>query len=314
MVEESSAGASVAVVVSLYNPPNDLPARAARWLTEVGPVVAVDDGSRKADSHSVLQALDAAGVQVLRNGTNQGIAHSLNRGISFARSHFSPGWFLTMDQDSDMPRGYMESAFAEYGELRTTGRIGMICPGKLNGVQMELLSKYSTIEECFDPICSGSLVKDEMLRDIGGFREDFFIDVVDSEFNARARSRGWVLMMAHDCNLIHSLGTARPMRVLGWHVRLPSRKLYVHYHAPFRLYYMSRNTLVLCSQYFRNQPTWTARRLFIQVEMDCVRLAFGPDRRKHLRALLRGGWDAVRHRSGPIDPDLARRIHVNHSS
>lgn len=160
---------------------------------------------------------------------------------------------------------------------------------------------------------SGTLMRVEMIRAIGWLDESLFIDAVDSDYNARARRHGWVLLAAKGCDLNHTLGTARPMTVLGHRAHYRSRALSIYYHPPFRVYYLTRNNVVLARRYFWNQPLWIVRRIAMELEGHIVRFTFGPDRRENLVAVGHGVVDGLTGRTGRIDPVLLDRIAVHHS-
>lgn len=298
----------IGVVVSMFAPPAELVERAVRWSEQIGPVVAVDDGSPRKQALPVLRALDAAGIHVLVNRYNAGIAHSLNAGVSWLREHHDPRWILTMDQDSDFGPDYGKQAMEALAAVDCPDQVGMICPESLDGVAVHRTEGPHGEREIFDPIQSGAFVRAAMIDRIGPLREDFFIDCVDSEFNARAREDGWLLLAGEGLDLHHSLGEARPMRLLGWHVRIPSRKLYVHSHAPFRVYYMTRNSLVMARRFARSQPRWVLRRVANEAVAHAVRFSYGPRRRANFLAFRRGFADGLRGRMGRIPTELEEAL------
>lgn len=301
----------VAVVVSLLNPPDDLPARVARWIAEVGPVVAVDDGSPADRVAPVLRELTGVGAHVLENRRNLGIAHSLNVGIAWVRAHHDPQWILTMDQDSDLDAGYVRAAFEAADTVPEPDRVGLLGAATLNGLPSPTQQGTSGVTELFDPIASGTLTRVEVFDEVGGFDERLFIDSVDSDFNARARRAGWILLRAPGCDLRHALGLSLPIRVLGRPVRVGGRERHVQYHAPFRSYYIARNSVVLARRYGVGQPVWVARKLARTAQTDALQLALGPHRRAHALAIGAGIADGLGGRLGRIGDRLARRISVS---
>jgi len=297
---------SVVGVVSAYNPDRENVENIAWLLKYVTRVVVVDDGS-SADVDHVLAQIRALGADVLRLDSNSGIAQALNTGIKHARESWNPEWIVTMDQDSRFSGNYIDAALAAVEASQARDSIGMVCAQSHNHIPVPLLSRREE-PEVFDPMTSGSLVHSSTFDRIGYFNEDYFIDCVDSEFNARIRESGLRSIAAPDCNLEHSLGHARPMIFLGWHVRIGTKKLFIYYHAPFRVYYITRNSLVMARTYFWKQPVWVLRRLYMEVQSHVVRFAFGPNRRKHAVAAIYGVRDALRHRMGKIDSRLAERL------
>lgn len=309
---DESPGRRIAVVVSCFNPPEELVARAASWVRQIGPVTAVDDGSPHADPQ-VWAGLERAGVEVLHQESNSGIAAALNRGVREVLDRHRPDWVLTMDQDSSFGPDYIPAAFRALDSVPRPQRVGMLSSQSQNGIALRTILGEGTTPESFDPMQSGTLMRTAMIRDVGPLDESFFIDAVDSDYNARARRRGWVLLAAQGCDLNHTLGTARPMQILGRRAHYRSRALSIYYHPPFRVYYLTRNNAVLARRYFWSQPLWIVRRIAMELEGHVVRFAFGPDRRENLVAVRRGLFDALRGHMGPIDPELAQRIAVHHA-
>lgn len=293
-------------VVSAFNPGPEHVSN-VRWLLQfVDHVVVVDDGS-PADVSQSLQEMESAGAVVVRLGTNSGIARALNVGIKEAITRWNPEWVVTMDQDSRFTGDYVASALATARSSHDPQSVGMVCAESHNHIP---LPSWGGQEEpqIFDPMTSGSLVRTATFKTVGFLDEEFFIDCVDSEFNARLRQHGLRALAGRGCNLEHSLGNARPMRICGWHARLGPKKLYVYYHAPFRVYYITRNSLVLARRYALKQPIWVLRRIYMEIQSHVVRFGFGPNRRKHLIAATAGIRDALRQKMGKIDESLAARL------
>lgn len=305
-VDDVMASSRVCGVVSAFNPGPENVANINWLLRYVTRVVVVDDGS-PSDVSKSLAEMEANGAVVVRLETNRGIAHALNAGIREARKRWDPEWIVTMDQDSRFTGDYVSAALATADASRDPETIGMVCAESHNQIPLPKSGEQSE-PEVFDPMTSGSLVRSTTFDRVGYFDEDFFIDCVDSEFNARLREHGLRALAGHGCNLDHSLGHARPMKILGWHARIGAKKLFVYYHAPFRVYYITRNSLVLARRFAFKQPKWVLRRIYMEIQSHIVRFGFGPNRRKHLIATVAGVRDACRQRMGKIDDALAARL------
>jgi rhamnosyltransferase len=297
---------NVAAVVSAFNP-TAAAVENVRWLLRyVSHVVVVDDGST-ADVAAVLAEIEAMGAVILSLETNSGIATALNTGIRAARERWSPEWVVTMDQDSRFTGDFIRHALESEKGSQNRETVAMVCAQLHNGAPLPVLADVPETE-IFDPMQSGTLIRASVFDRLGYLDESFFIDCVDSEFNARARSAGLRAIAGQGCNLLHSLGDARPLRILGWHARIGQKRLFVHYHAPFRVYYITRNSLVMARKYFRHQPRWVIRRMTMEIQSLAIRLLYGPNRRKHVLATVNGIRDALRGRMGKIDEKLASRL------
>lgn len=305
-MENVHSNPEVCAVVSAFNPgPETL--ENVKWLFRyVDRVVIVDDGSPR-DVRDIMAAFEELGAIVIRLDTNSGIAKALNTGIREARKRWHPEWVVTMDQDSRFSGDYIAAALATARSSSHPDTVGMVCAESHNQATLPKLGKnYES--EVFDPMTSGSMIRSEVFDSVGYFDEDFFIDCVDTEFNARLRDHGFRSLAGHGCDLQHSLGNARPMKILGWQVRVGQKKLNVYYHPPFRVYYITRNSLVLARRFATKQPAWVLRRLYMEVQSHVVRFVYGPNRRKHFIAAVAGALDACRGRMGKIDDALAARL------
>lgn len=305
-LENLEPSTDVCGVVSAYNPGPENVAN-VRWLLRfVARVVVVDDGS-PGDVTQALAEMEQAGAVVVRLGTNSGIARALNVGIREAIERWDPEWIVTMDQDSRFTGDYVNSALATARNSKAPESVGMVCAESHNHIPLPSWGGEDE-PQIFDPMTSGTVVRTSTFKKIGSFDEGFFIDCVDSEFNARLREHGLRALAGRGCNLEHSLGSARPMRILGWHARVGSKKLYVYYHAPFRVYYITRNSLILARRYALKQPAWVLRRIYMEIQSNVVRFGFGPHRRKHFVAAAAGVRDAMRQKMGKIDDALSARL------
>ncbi|WP_258802650.1 glycosyltransferase [Pseudarthrobacter sp. NS4] len=293
-------------VVSAFNPGPENVANLKWLLRFVDHVVIVDDGS-PGDVAQALADMEKLGAVILRLGTNSGIARALNVGVKEAVGRWNPEWVLTMDQDSRLTGDYVTAALATAHSSREPESVAMVCAESHNNIPLPTWGGQEE-PQIFDPMTSGTLVRTETFQFVGYFDEGFFIDCVDSEFNARLREHGLRALAGRGCNLEHSLGNARPMTIFGWHARVGAKKLYVYYHAPFRVYYITRNSLILARRYAVKQPTWVLRRIYMEIQSHVVRFGFGPNRRKHFIAATAGVRDALRQKMGKIDESLAARL------
>lgn len=301
---------TIAAVVSTFNPPPDLPSKIVKVAEQVDLVVVVDDGS-PVDPSPVLEEVSAMGATVIRLPDNSGIAAALNAGILHASNLMSPDWFLTLDQDSEMSDGYVRAALSTAERAASSGvDVGFVCAESINSQTSLMRDANANFPEALDPLQSGCLIPAETLERVGLLDEDLFIDAVDSDFTARVRQHGLRSLMGKGCNLTHTVGDARPMLILGWHVTIRGKKNYVHYHSPFRVYYISRNGVILVKRYLLSDPVWIARRQYTELIQHVVRLVYGPHRRQHLTAFVNGLRDGFRGCLGRIDAELAARLTV----
>lgn len=274
---------------------------------QVDLVVAVDDGSPRPDPE-VFERLSKVAT-VVRLDANSGIASALNAGITHARQVASPDWILTLDQDSEIDQGFVEKALETARRAEKAGlRVGAVTPESHNGRLIDMLKAKDEFRDGFDPMQSGTLIRNSAAEHVGLLDEGLFIDAVDSEYTARLRQNGYRVIAGAGCNISHSVGESRPMRVLGRRVRIAGNEMNVYYHSPFRVYYISRNSIRLTRKYLLSEPSWIAKRLMLETAFHAIRFAFGPNRTKLFQAFIRGTMDGVCGRNGRIPPSVEQRL------
>jgi rhamnosyltransferase len=294
----------IVAVVAAFNPRSGLLDSVRRLAAQTDAVLVVDDGSTDPASRAVLTDVEGLGSRVLRQPENLGIAAALNRGMREAFGPLGADAVLTSDQDSLIGADYVAEAVLAWDAARAAGhRVGLVGPADYNGNPFPVLRREGPVLHAFDPLQSGALIPAYAYREAGGLAEDLFIDGVDSEYTLRLRSRGFAVLIAERCHMSHALGDRRAASLFGR--RLP---LEYNYHAPFRVYYMARNSLVLWRRYGRRDPKWLLRRQIEEAKAHVLRLAFSPDRGRLALALAAGVRDAAKGRLGKAPQALTARL------
>ena len=247
-------------VVSLFNPTEGVLDNVASLLAQVDNVVVVDDGSPQRPSR-ILTELEAMGCTTVRLNENSGIAAALNAGITEAlAAKPKPDFILTMDQDSQLPPGYVQALLDAAASARVSGvRAGLVAPGSVRGLPVRRGPMLHGIQLGGEPIQSGLLIPVPVIERIGPFRDSLFIDGVDSEYFLRCRSLGLSTVLAAGASLDHALGTQTAASVLGKTVCFGGRALQVRTAATWRYYYIFRNRVLLAKLYGRKYPLWALK-------------------------------------------------------
>lgn len=168
-------------------------------------------------------------VSYFRTGDNEGIAYPLNRVIEWGLDN---GYthLLTMDQDShwlnfDLYRKQAEKYGSQYHIMSPD-------------VNAQTVTFDDRIRVVHASITSGSIYDLTIFREVGLFREDFFIDAVDTELCYRAASKGYPTICI--CNAHLKQQYSAPIKVMG----ITS----LNYTA-FRTYHIVRNHIRLWRGY-----------------------------------------------------------------
>ena len=297
MMTEISDRAVVAVVAA-FDPGPGLVKVLEPLCRQCDRVIVVEDGTHVLDPDRPPMS----GVEVISLRENRGIASALNVGIHAALGSVNDPLVLTMDQDSRVSDGYVEATRVELASaLRHGLRVGAVGAEAHNGHEVRMMRGLIRGHRLlFDPMQSGTLYPSETFEAVGLLEEDFVIDAVDTEFNLRMLAAGLVQLAAPGADLQHELGAMRPLTILGWNPKLRGRPLRIHYHAPFRTYFITRNNMTVWKRYARRFPRWIMRRASLEFESAAVCLVYGPERRRHIRAMRAGAADALASRLGPM--------------
>lgn len=287
----------VACVVTAFRPSPQILANVHALLAQSGTVIVVDDGSGPG-FESLFADIAAAGVDIVRLNENSGIGAALNAGVRRARENGHVTHVLTVDQDSTLPPGYVESLLVAEAEARAKGVVpGLVGPARIRGNPVLSGGTRNGVLLGKEPIQSGLLVTVEALERLGDFRAELFIDLVDTEFYLRALDAGLPTVLA-DTEFDHSLGTFVDARIFGWPLGLPGRPLKVRIAATWRYYYIFRNRILVSRLYARHYPAWVAAGCWADLRHLAVVTALAPGRLARLAAVLTGLNDGLRGRTG----------------
>ena len=276
-------------MVVTFHPGAEISARLAALASQVGAIVIVDNGSCPAD----LPAADdpaPGGIEIIANAENRGLGTALNQGLQRAKERgFS--WALTLDQDSSPLANLVAvgaRAFLAYPDHDRLAAIG----AAVVGADSPVPASAGAYRRMPAVITSGTLHSIPAWERLGGFREDYFIDCVDTEFCLRARARGFDVIQATEPALAHSIGTPSSKRAMG-RTMIPTN------HSPLRRYYMTRNRLSIWRRYARSDGRFVLKDMRQSIR-EWVGVAFAESNRPaKFRAGLAGLRDAVLGRYGP---------------
>jgi rhamnosyltransferase len=171
----------------------------------------------------------------LGTGKNEGIAFALNRSIEWSvENRFTH--ILTMDQDSiwdnfDFFKHKILKFFIDPG-------IGIFAPV----IYEQNKTSFPELTYVKNVITSGAVYDLKMFKEIGGFREDFFIDAVDLEYCYWANRNGYKTVVLGDSFLKQKYGNVTEHRLFN-KVYLPAN------YSPFRLFHIVRNHIFLWKEY-----------------------------------------------------------------
>ncbi len=292
-----SARGQVCAVVVTHHPDSGFPARLCRIVSQVDAAIIVDNGSRAAELSMLHELSTRRSITLVSNLENLGIAHALNLGVRRALAD-AYTWALLMDQDTMVDPDMVERLLEAHTSCPDGSRVAAVGSRFRDptGRSMEprrLAAQGEQWEEVESVITSGSLLSLPAYVAIGGFRDEFFIDYVDTEYCFRARAAGFRVIETRLPLMSHSVGAPTSHRLL-WSTTWTSN------HSADRRYYIARNNTVLLREYGTSgRGPWLLKSIVRCLRL-CKRIAyFEQDKFEKITAVAHGWWDGIRGKMGP---------------
>lgn len=273
-------------------------------LEQISILILVDNGTEDRALRDIKR-IASERVQVIFNSNNRGVAVALNQGLHRSRE-LGFAWAITLDQDSQPATNLVEELCLSYSKSSNQEQICIVAPQiisheldkktyylrpKLGPLYKREYCRGEDLDSVTTVITSGSLINLEAFEHVGDFREDFFIDYVDTEFCLRARSMGYSIIVACNAKIDHILGDRR-------RVKVGEVTLYPTFHPPLRWYYISRNRIAMIRMYALRFPHWFSYEL-VASWYTLMRMLLTEDQRlEKLSAIWQGMWDGLRGRMG----------------
>lgn len=252
---------NVCAIVVTYNPEVDVFKNCiSTYYNQVDEVIIVDNGSSK-ETIEEIENFEFENISILKLGDNLGIATALNKGIELAiKKDYE--WVITFDHDSEIAGNMIKKMFEVYNEKLKSQPIGIIAPNykdintgdtslfvlKEGPFFKRVLSSGDYIEPLF-VITSGSLMKTDVFKKVGKYKDDLFIDYVDNEYCLRLQKQGYKLIVVTDAYMYHRLGEREVIS------RGPFRIVPTN-HGFLRKYYIERNRVYTYKKYAFKNPQW----------------------------------------------------------
>lgn len=292
----SPSATNVCAVVVAYHPDTDFEARLMRILPQVAMLVIVDNTPKSIALSADFRSQWQARLHCIANAENKGIAAALNQGLEYAAGMDYP-WTLTLDQDTLCYPDMVDILGSVYAFCSPAPAvIGSNYFDPQNARAKISAKGHLAWRDQTTVITSGCLVNTTVAQQVGGFREDYFIDQVDHEFCLRVREHGGRVVISTTPAMEHSVGRVGGVR-LPWLGVLPN-------HPPMRKYYIARNTMVTVADYWRKEPNWCFRRL-VMLFLGLVEMAVLEEQRgSKVYAFFWGINDGARKHMGRCERPL----------
>lgn len=281
----------ICCIIVTYNPDDVLTKLVNAIKPQVDTVIIVDNNSSLQIQSEIASIAKNNNFHFIKNAENLGIAKALNQGVIEAqRLHYE--WAITFDQDT-LPSANIVDIILEvynlYHDKSKIGAIGVNFPVSHTNNYFEVSDKKNYTERDY-LITSGCMLSLKIFFEVGGFREDFFIDNVDLEYSLRLRKHGKISLITKKNGMQHKAGAPKVRKLFGLNFNSSN-------HNIIRRYYMSRNHIILCKDYLFRFPFFIAKLNYFYILSLIKIMIVDDDKRAKLAASFKGVVDGLLYSS-----------------
>jgi rhamnosyltransferase len=258
-------------IVILYHPPADVIYNINSYIDVLDKLIVWDN----TPGGSVIDFPCHWNICKMGVNENAGIGKALNEAVKYAMKN-NYTYMLTMDQDSyfvdDHCKKYIDT-------IIQSGREAIFGPNYLINNQ-EFFKVQDSLIDTESPMTSGSVFPINIFKQIGSFREDFFIDCIDTEFILRAKQNKIPIFIIPNILLFHQLGPPKKKHTFLWKTNIPDE------YSPIRSYYIVRNGLIIKKLY--PKTVWKGYLFYWFYKRIFFVLCYENNKYQKIKALLLG--------------------------
>lgn len=280
----------ITAIVTLYYPNKENWDNLRNIAKQVNRIIIVDNTPMKQQEELYDQLSNMFYVSM---GYNAGQSVALNSVLKNDDFFWQDDeYVIFFDQDTKIADHYIKKLICIYYKLNEQkgyrlGCLGPVFYNTSSGIKEMQHVKKKIAKGCYkveDIIVSSLLTQYKILKEVGFWNEELFLDGNDWDLCWRMRDKGYQIIKTDLVSIIHSIGD-REVKFLCFRFRCA---------APVRLYYRTREMLNLLTK------SYTSDRMKINMIFDLIfinvmRIVFLNDKKKRWMFIKRGWAD---HRKG----------------
>ncbi len=273
---------SIAGIVVLYNPNEIVNNNISSYINQISNLFIIDNSENLCDLVRDF-FIENKKVEYIFNNCNIGIAAALNLG---AKKAIEKGYsyILTMDQDSKPAPDMISKMISTSSGLQN---VGIISPFHVNKFETKKIPEEPFNEELVVQT-SGNLLNLLTYQTVGPFKEEFFIDYVDTEYCLRLAQNNYKVIRVNNAFLYHNEADISEKKFFN-------KKIYPHNHSPIRLYFKTRNRLYLRDLYKKLFPEYFKYEFKLYRNMIIKIIFYEKNKIRKIKFAIRGYIDYLRN-------------------
>lgn len=276
----------IRAIITAYYPCASVGLRAEEIRAQVDEVIVCDNSP-------VSNAELFKNVRYVWFGENRGLSGAFNAVLkeqSIPWRH--EDMVIFFDQDSAISRGHIDRMVAEFKRIKGIGCLGPVYFNTSNGQVERPKSRTPITENSYavaSLITSSMLTTYGILRQVGFWNEEIFLDMADWELCWRIRAQGLICCMTEVVTLKHTLGSGE--KKIG--------PLRLRVGSAFREYYQIRDGLYLLGKWY-TPLKFKIRILLMLFLRSPLHILFLEEKKDRARYIARGIGDFFRGVRGEL--------------
>ena len=254
---------NICAIIVTYHPDEEFPKRLKNVMNQVDKVIIVDNHSSSACLCMLEKISSDPRVNLIINKENLGVATALNQGVKHLTNYSeSYSWFLSLDQDTLLFPFMLQNLISAFNECPFNHQVGIIGSNYQEWTTGKILFNSQQENQIWAEVenlpTSGCLTSMKIFQHVGNFRDDFFIDYVDTDYCLRLRDKGYRVIISPQVGMKHPLGYYKPNKCYNFLFK----KSMVTNYPPIRHYYWTRNGLTLVGERLSKSLKWSLREVY----------------------------------------------------
>ena len=279
-------------LVTLFYPNEKIVENVQALANQVDCVI-LSDNTPSCDNYNLFAEI--RNCVYIANGENFGLSKAFNVALK-SQSFCDEDYIFFVDQDSRICNGYTETLIRKFEEIDSGNDIGCLGPQYIDTNSNKIIAprKIESLSECCytvsSMITSGLLTKYSVLKKIGFWNEDVFLDMADWDFCWRMKKGGFKIVLCNAITLTHTLG--KGVKKIG--------KFNLRINHPVREYYQLRDSIkIFWENYVPGK--YKIRFLFMWFPMPFIYLFFLPNHFLRLKYIFYGFMDGLKGKCGSFE-------------
>ena len=178
-----------------------------RALEIVDYAIIVDNGSEKPIVDELKKySVSSEKIFLIENSENLGISRAYNKAVEFSKT-LDIHWLFFFDSDANYSNSYFTEMMVCWMENSIKGlKVGIVSPivgddSGLLGIQWKTGSSLVS-----SVITSGIMTNVEVYEEVGGYDEDYFLELADFAFSKRMIEHGYLIIRVNKILISQTFG------------------------------------------------------------------------------------------------------------